>query len=56
MTSQTPPVWAPPSFVSAVWVTAGESPEWITEHINALLEQLRHLFGVEHWRTPDKDR
>lgn len=51
MTTQTRPAWARAAFVRAMWVAAGESPEWIADHTEALIQHLRGLFGIDHWRA-----
>ncbi|NOS01132.1 hypothetical protein HGK63_13305 [Mycobacteroides abscessus] len=51
MTTQTRPVWARAAFVRATWVAAGESPEWIADRTDALIQQLHQLFGIDQWRA-----
>ncbi|MEZ0364203.1 hypothetical protein ACAG26_10950 [Mycobacterium sp. pUA109] len=55
VTLQTRPAWAADAFVRAIWVATGESPEWIAARTNSLIQQLRHLFDIEHWRTLDDE-
>ncbi|WP_234791497.1 hypothetical protein [Mycolicibacterium mucogenicum] len=56
VTSQMRPALAPETILRAVWVGAGESPEWIVAHTNAMLGQLRSLFDIDQWRTLDHQR
>ncbi|WJR32403.1 hypothetical protein P3F83_17995 [Mycobacteroides immunogenum] len=50
-TLQTAPAWASNALVRAVWVAADESPEWIADRTDVLVQQLRELFGIEQWRA-----
>lgn len=45
------PIWGTsrPSLL-AIWVEAGESPEWIAMRTDALLSELGSAFGVSEWR------
>ncbi|AMU39259.1 hypothetical protein A3N99_02930 [Mycobacteroides abscessus] len=47
----TAPVWGSQTAnIRAVWVAAGESPEWIAAHTDALLRELQSAFAVPEWR------
>ncbi|OHU82914.1 hypothetical protein [Mycobacterium talmoniae] len=50
------PVWAAKAIVRAVWVAAGESPEWIAARTDALLSELGAAFDIEDWQTPEGRR
>lgn len=50
------PVWAAKAIVRAIWVAAGESPEWIATRTDALLSQLQGVFDIAHWETPQGQR
>ena len=45
------PAWAATAVVNAVWVGAGESPEWIATNLDALVGQLGDMLGIARWRT-----
>jgi hypothetical protein len=50
------PVWWRDGSVYALWVAAGESPEWIATRTDSLLGQLQSAFDVPHWDTWKADR
>ncbi|MBX8688082.1 hypothetical protein GO011_11660 [Mycobacterium sp. 20091114027_K0903767] len=51
------PVWAGSrTSLLAIWVAAGESPEWIAARTDALLRQLQAAFDVPQWDMPTGDR
>ncbi|GLD01499.1 MULTISPECIES: hypothetical protein [Mycobacterium] len=56
MTQQSPvrPVWAAKALLRAIWVAEGESPKWIAERCDALVQALQAIFGVERWEKPPR--
>jgi len=49
--SRVRPVWSAKAVLRAIWVAAGEPPEWIAARTDALLRQLGSAFDVEQWET-----
>lgn len=43
------PAWAQDAFLRSIWVATGESPEWIVSRTDALLNELRRIFGADTW-------
>lgn len=47
----TAPIWGDQrANIRAVWVAAGESPEWIASHTDALLRRLQTVFDIPEWQ------
>ncbi|WP_293002709.1 hypothetical protein [Mycobacterium sp.] len=56
ITTTAQPAWADDAFLRGFWVATSETPEWIADRTDALLEALGVACGIRAWVTYEGDR